>query len=249
MATTPCRFPLCMRLALLGLATASVSLAAQEDLTLHGQDGSVIVALVSGLNRLSDALEEHHEKCLKKGALTPVTEEHLDSLRERVRRQWAELGDLERNFGALTSKMSQMLRKRVPYARQELKGCVPPFYEVGGGCYWLHKRPGLSWDDARRRCQRAEADLATPGNMLVLRDYLRKQQNPSWSNVWVGGRVTAWGNWRWLNNSAIVMNERTWYPVSRSFRADCVALAVDQDFLMTGVECDKNLYFLCEKKL
>lgn len=122
MATTPCRVPLCMRLALLGLATASVSLGAQEDLTLHGQDGSVIVALVSGLNRLSDALEEHHENCLKKGALTPVTEEHLDNLRERVRRQWAELGDLERNFGALTSKMSQMLRKRVPYARQELKG-------------------------------------------------------------------------------------------------------------------------------
>ncbi|XP_042204050.1 uncharacterized protein LOC121853761 [Homarus americanus] len=240
---------LMLMMAALLLPKAAPQAVEEEEVSVDNEVNLVMTTITSGVNHISTILEEREESCAKK--LSEPVEESLAEIEHIVEVQWERLTEAEGQMKVVDDKMSVLLRHRgtlQPTSTSE--GCAEPFEEAGGGCFWPHKNPGLSWERARKRCQQAGGDLATPEDLTAVRNYLRHKLGSDWWYLWLGGRITGPRRWAWLDSpegEEREASEDDWANTDQS--GDCVALNGGRGYRVMKWDCQDKNWYLCEKKI
>ncbi|XP_037776792.1 uncharacterized protein LOC119573760 [Penaeus monodon] len=126
--------------------------------------------------------------------------------------------------------------------------CPEPFVKVGSECFHLSHSERV-FDEARAFCLGLGGDLASPADVLGLRDYvIDKGQTLA---VWVGASDRdIEGSWQWFDGSPIKAEDWYWNAPNNGFGLEhCMVLRPDFDPPLNDAECDRLKKFVCEYDL
>ncbi|XP_045615368.1 lymphocyte antigen 75 [Procambarus clarkii] len=226
------------------LALTATALPAEEDFVDY--QVPLVATIASGVNQLSTLLEDRRVSCDNR--LSDPVEKKVLKLEKLVETQWERLAEVEEEVKNMEKIMDVFLQYREnlrPTVAGE--GCVEPFEQAAGGCFWAHKNPSLSWKQARKRCQQEGGDLATPDNLKAVRNYLRLKLGSDWWYLWLGGKITGPRKWSWLDGREIESSDDDWAETNES--GDCVALNSGRGYRAMAWDCEKHNWYLCERKM
>ncbi|XP_047491366.1 uncharacterized protein LOC125040716 [Penaeus chinensis] len=198
----------------------------------------------SGIDAMSAALWGRQNSCQKNAA---SSEEKLARIKYVVDSQWEMLGKADEKVKAMEEKMEELVAIKQDYAEAtpDPEECSYPFKMEAHGCFWLHKNPGLPWEAARRRCQQSGSDLATPSSLAQMREFLLREIGREWWYVWIGGQMTGYRTWVYVNGREGAANPEDWHDTLNP--GSCTALNGGRDYKMMAWHCEDANWFLCQK--
>lgn len=208
-----------------------------------------MTSLISGLDGISLVLTEREASC-SKGEFSEKFEEEVSRLEEFVNRQIEMINSVRdevENASNAVDNLYGNLPTIPPTTRPTT--CEDPFTMVAGGCFWIHKGPSRSWENARRRCQAAGGDLATPDNMPGVTSFIQEKLGLGWYYVWLGGQVVGDRKVKWVGPSeeTEVIEWGRWFQPRNP--GGCTAFNGGKRLKIMPWDCDAKQWFLCEIKL
>ncbi|XP_042863198.1 uncharacterized protein LOC122247728 [Penaeus japonicus] len=149
----------------------------------------------------------------------------------------------EENGTISTQARIQDLRITIKVLKPD-EPCHPAFTKVSKECIHL-SADMLPWDEAQKTCSYIGGNLATPRDVVALRDYINAISDAKY--LWLGGTdAPDEGNWRWLWGGAV--NSSMWAPGKPDGGGvqNCLLLSTARSPPLDDYFCSSAFYYVCQ---